>query len=420
MKQDQKRILQIIIILVVILLILFAVLIINLAKSKAINTQSANNVENSTQNELNALNTENISNVYPNLSTPKDVCDYLGCTYIDTKKSSDSNCKQDIYMNFNTETTDSTGRDIYSNKVFYEDVILNIADKMNDNFRIIDDEHSIIVFVQLKTDSDTGNKNAGYIINNNPKFFEDEVSKRSLKQIIETSNEYSNITVKSDILQSLINNKWNAKISVQNMKSQDGDYYVYNGYKVKMLGDSVYNIVFDSDYKNEVFSGITTGSSVNDDILGDAYYFGTDIATPLGYRTKDFYAFFLNGKISVYKKDTFDQDKNEQLNSLMTKYNEDGDYASLIQNITKVYTDYIVTENSNNKIDIKFPLEGFELKFGYDDQNNGITIYDNFEGKVVNNKTLNDINQDGQIPNNVYIVYDNLMFQDSFNSLYDE
>ena len=96
----------------------------------------------------------------------------------------------------------------------------------------------------------------------------------------------------------------------------------------------------------------------------------------------------------------------------MTKYNEDGDYASLIQNITKVYTDYIVTENSNNKIDIKFPLEGFELKFGYDDQNNGITIYDNFEGKVVNNKTLNDINQDGQIPNNVYIVYDNLMFQD--------
>lgn len=419
MKQDQKKIFQIIIILGMILLILLAVLITNIAKNRAnsSNTQSANNVENISQNTANISNTESISNVYPNLSTPKDVCDYLGCTYIDTKKSSDSNYKQDIYINFNTETVESTGRELHSNKVFYEDVILNIADKMNGNFRIIDEEQSITVAVQMSIDSETGNKNAGYIINNNQKFFQDEVSKKSLKQILDTKNEYSSITVKSEILQALINNNWIAKLSVQNMKSQEGDYYVYNGYKVKMLGNSVYNIVFNSDYKGEVFNGITTGNEVNYNILGDAYYFGTDISTPLGYRTKDFYAFFLDGKISVYEKGTFSKEKNEQLNSLMTKFNEDGDYVSLIQNITKIYTDYVVTENSNNKIDIKFPLEGFELKFGYDDDNNGITVYDNFEGKIVNNKTLDDINQDGKIPDNVFITYDNLMFQDSFNSL---
>ena len=78
--------------------------------------------------------------VYPNLSTPKDVCDYLGCTYIDTKKSTERITKQDIYMNFEFEATDSSlGMHIVSNKVFYEDVIINIADKMDSNFRIIDE-----------------------------------------------------------------------------------------------------------------------------------------------------------------------------------------------------------------------------------------------------------------------------------------
>ena len=108
--------------------------------------------------------------------------------------------------------------------------------------------------------------------------------------------------------------------------------------------------------------------------------------------------------------------KDEQLNALMTKLNNDGDYSSFIDNITKVYTDYTTYENNNGKIDIKYPLEGFEIKFGYD-KNNGITIYDNFQGKIVDNKTLTDIQKDGNIPNNLYILYDNLMFQETYDTL---
>ena len=141
---------------------------------------------------------------------------------------------------------------VSSYKSFYEDVIINIADKMDDNFRIIDESNSIIVKVKMSKNAVTGTTNATYVINDNPKFFDDEVSKLSLKNILDEQNKYSNIVVKSEMLQSLIKNNWNAQISIQNMKEQSGKYYVYNGYKVRMLGNSVYNIVLDKDYKGEI------------------------------------------------------------------------------------------------------------------------------------------------------------------------
>ena len=121
--------------------------------------------------------------------------------------------------------------------------------------------------------------------------------------------------------------------------------------------------------------------------------------------------FFYNGKISIYRNGELDKDKNEQLNFLMTKLNQDGDYVSFINKITTIYTDYTEFTKNNNQIDIKYPLEGFEIKFGYEEKN-GITIYDNFHGKIVNDKTLDDIMKDGNIPANVYIVNDTLMNQE--------
>lgn len=438
MKDNSKRILQIVIIFIVILMILLIVLAININKSKTKNNSNTNiinktlgnsdsnlldnSVDNSDENSTGDTNSiegetvEVLPTVYENLSTIQDVCNYLGCTYIDSKNSTEKKYDKDIYINFNTEPAEVEGREYYSNKPFYEDVIINFADKMEDDFRIIDESRSIVITVKL--DDDSEQKNATYLINNDPHFFDNAVSKKSLSKIVETQNDVSNLKVKSPIIQSLINNNWQAQLSVQNMQKQEGNYYVYNGYKVRMLGDRVYNIIFDSNYKEEIFDGITTGMDQADlyDKLPDAYYFGTDIATALGYKTNDFYVFFLNGKISIYPTVTLDQNKDEQLNALMTKLNKDGDYSSFIDNITKVYTDYTIYENNNGKIDIKYPLEGFEIKFGYD-KNNGITIYDNFQGKIVDNKTLTDIQKDGNIPNNLYILYDNLMFQETYDTL---
>lgn len=432
MRYNSKRLLQIIVISIVVLLILVVILIVNIKKNNVRNEISTqgNNTENldNTTNEILDQNTTVINNqvsendeetielsssIYPNLNSPKDVCDYLGCTYIETKKSTQKNYSQDIYMTFGYETTQLIGKTVTSNKSYYEDVITNIVDKMTDNFRIIDESHSITINVKVKKDSLTGKKSATYLINNDPQYFEDEVSKVSLNEIINSTNQYSNIEVKNEMIQSLINNNWNAKLSVQNMKSQDNNYYVYDGYKVRMLDNKVYNVIFDENYKYEIFNGIKTGNDQTEiyDKFKNADYYGSDISSPLGYRAKDFYVFFYNGKISIYRKGQFNSEKNEQLNSLMTKYNQDGDYMSFVNNITQIYTDYTELINNENKIDIKYPLEGFEIRFGYKERN-GITLYDNFEGKIVNGKILNDILKDGNIPPNVYIVNDNLMNQE--------
>ena len=438
MKDNSKRLLQVIVICSTLILILLAVLIIGIMKNRVTSsTNNEQNVENIGGNDLNNatanISDENTSDdnntneenyieleptIYDNLNSVKDVCDYLGCTYINTKKSTEKNFKLDVYINFKYPAVSFVGRMVSSYKSFYEDVIINIADKMDDNFRIIDESNSIIVKVKMSKNAVTGTTNATYLINNNPKFFDDEVSKLSLKNILDEQNKYSNIVVKSEMLQSLIKNNWNAQISIQNMKEQSGKYYVYNGYKVRMLGNSVYNIVFDKDYKGEIFDGITTGMDQEKiyNALGNSFYFGTDIGTPLGYKTRDYYAFFIDGKISIYKREAFNQNKNEQFNALTTQYNQDGNYKGLIESVTKIYTDYIVKESTNDKIDIQFPLEGFEIRFGYK-ENNGILIFDNFEGKAIENKTLSDIQKENKIPENIHIVYDNLMFEDSLNSM---
>ena len=36
--------------------------------------------------------------------------------------------------------------------------------------------------------------------------------------------------------------------------------------------------------------------------LGNPFYFGTDIGTPLGYKTRDYYAFFIDGKFQYIKE----------------------------------------------------------------------------------------------------------------------
>ena len=423
MKYNSKRILQIIIISVVVLLILIAVLIIQIKKNSIRNSTSGDNsnILNETQNEYgNEINSSNEGEtieaghtIYPNLSTPKDVCDYLGCTYIDTKKSTEKNYSKDIYMNFEFDATSFLGMQIVSNKNYYEDVIINIADKMDSNFRIIDESRSMIINVNISIDSNTNQKSATYLINNNPKYFDDEISKIALDDIIKTRDNYSNLTTNNEMLKSLINNNWEAKISVQNIKSQSDNYYFYNGYKVRMIENKVYNIIFDEDYNNEIFTGIKTREQQTDiyNKIPNPFYYGSDSSSALGYKTKEFYVFFYNGKISIYRNGELDKDKNEQLNFLMTKLNQDGDYVSFINNITTIYTDYTEFTKNNNQIDIKYPLEGFEIKFGYEEKN-GITIYDNFHGKIVNDKTLDDIMKDGNIPANVYIVNDTLMNQE--------
>ena len=99
MRYNSKRLLQIIVISIVVLLILVVILIVNIKKNNVRNEISTqgNNTENldNTTNEILDQNTTVINNqvsendeetielsssIYPNLNSPKDVCDYLGCT----------------------------------------------------------------------------------------------------------------------------------------------------------------------------------------------------------------------------------------------------------------------------------------------------------------------------------------------------
>ena len=206
-------------------------------------------------------------------------------------------------------------------------------------------------------------------------YLESKVSSKKYKKIDEVELELT-----SDIISNLINNNWESGYDFGERSSIFNNYEIYktSGLKVRKIQNKVYNVIFTEDYQGTIIENMTPSSSIEQvtAMLGKPTFKSEDDEL-IGYKTKDYYVFFGNGEVSVYRnydgsvKEFFDlADK-----YLADKYT-DSDLLNFMNDLTYMWKDYTTYQYTDSSVFLSYPLKGIEIKINYDDEN-GILIYNN-------------------------------------------
>lgn len=329
----------------------------------------------------------------------KEIVEYYNCTYTKTTISAEDNYSNDIYIVFGLKPIDEYGN---VKKSIYENIIGAIESKVgNKNIRIIDESKGLIIRVIYNKDKET----AEYTINNDDDYFNTILIQYQKNTKINSITQ--NTTSKE--LQSIIKANWirrDSDLGTIDTTVEDYDNYYDEGYSIKTVGNKIFNIIFTKKYTSTISNNIKTGMNNSDieQILGTPNFKDKN-ANIIGYKTNNYYEFFNNGEISIYRIQTPSEEENKKFAELFTTLNKDGDYATFLDGLTDIYPDYDKEYKSENYVDLIYSLYGFEIKFGANEKN-GITIYNNYTGYVTNDITIEDIMNNGKIPKNVYTKLD--------------
>ena len=329
-------------------------------------------------------------------SSVKELIEFDGHTYISMQNSTEEGYEKDIYISFSKPTINEDGE---TNKNLYEIVISHVAGMLKgQNFRMIDTEKNVVV--KIKFDE---NKNVNfYTINDDSKYWEHIKSNHQIDNY--TNEPLTSMTITSQVLANIINNNWiynNINLGTKESTVDNYEIYFDEGYKVRKLGSEIYNIIFTKNYANEIIKNITTSTSMEniENFLGTPTY-KDDKFNIIGYKSNYFYIFFTEGEISVYPVGNYNEEDSKKFGKIVSELNKTGDIETFINKLTDIFPDYESYYSNNNFINIIYPLQGFEVTLGASN-NNGITIYSNFQGQITDDISINDIKENKRIPTNV-------------------
>ena len=341
--------------------------------------------------------------------TLKQIAEFYGCEFVKETNTTERGYSKKIYWNYDVPPIDTEDGTQY--KEYYESVLKAVSAQIKENFILIDNKHSIEIRVKYNPE----NNKIVYLINNDKNFFKNEENKK-ISEINQEKEKTTSIEIKAKELQYTIENEWSRKKSENtygNKIKSESNYDVYsNGIKVKTINSKIYNLIFVKEYKGNVFENITAGMSNETirNILGEPTYENTEADLLIGYKTEKFYVFFSNGQISIYPVESFDENKNKQFAEIISEYiNNTNIYKETLQKITQLYPDYSEYIQQKDNIELKYPLKGFEIKMGNNEES-GIYIYSNYNGLI----TPNIKKEDFQVKtlNNVYLVNSNFIFEE--------
>ena len=342
----------------------------------------------------------------------KEIIEYNDCKYIKTANSNEDGYSKDIYLEFSKPPIEQSGE---TNEVLYNNLTSQIAGKIKPtNFRLIDEKRNIIIRIQF---NDKGEVTL-YSINNDTQYFEHLITNYQVSNYVE--DKQTPINVQSEVLISIINNNW----SVSNLGTKDSscdnyDIYFDEGYKIRNIYQKVFHLIFTKKYNQYVFDNITTGMNNEEiqKILGEPTYKNEECSI-IGYKNEEFYTFFHNGEISIYKNEKdYDTSKFAEIT---TNFINTNDYNKFISDLTNLWPDYDEYVKNKNSIMLKYTLKGLIISFN-SIQRNGITIYNNYSGQITNSISMNDIKNKKSIPAYVYTQLDtNLVFEKEINRISSE
>ena len=350
-------------------------------------------------------------------NTLKQIAEFYGCEFVKETNTTERGYSKKIYWNYDVPPIDTEDGTQY--KEYYESVLKAVSAQIKENFILIDNKHSIEIRVKYNPE----NNKIVYLINNDKNFFKNEENKK-ISEINQEKEKTTNIEIKAKELQYTIENEWSRKKSENtygNKIKSESNYDVYsNGIKVKTINSKIYNLIFMKEYKGNVFENITAGMSNETirNILGEPTYENTEADLLIGYKTEKFYVFFSNGQISIYPVESFDENKNKQFAEIISEYiNNTSIYKETLQKVTQLYPDYSEYIQNDDSIELKYPLKGFEIKMGNNEES-GIYIYSNYNGLI----SLDTKKEDLQLKtlNNVYLVNSNFIFDEELTRIVNQ
>ena len=364
---------------ILILAILFATFTIIIVMSRFIQNKIVENkVKNKTYSSM------------ADFESVQEVVIYMGGKYI---SEGEKNGIKYIYLEFNKDLYEENGN---SNRVFFENISCYIAYVLKyNNFVMIDNSKKLII--EISCDKE-GKKLKTMTVNGNSNYFAEEDAKRQIDKYTETNN--TELSINSKIINDLIKNNWNSskiKFGTRESIFEKYDIYFDEGIEARTIGNKLFNIVFTNKYPEAVVNNIKVGESFENikKVLGAPTFEQDNI---IGYKSKDIYIFFGEDEISIYRND---KDENEDFTTLLNKLNEETDINKITNELTDIWNDYDEYRNEGNAIRITYSLRGVQLTYNTSSRN-GIVLYNNYVGKVKDDKTLKDISQD-EIPHNVYV-----------------
>ena len=311
-----------------------------------------------------------------------EIINNLGSKYISSTRSSESGYTKDIYLEFkyalyeNDESKEKTYTNLMRAIVAYE----------KSNIRLIDQSKDIIIRITYNSEENS----YYYTINNVENYFEKQDSINSLNSNTEIPN--TDLRANSEELKNIIDNNWNSSlVNIDGEMNKFNDYedYFYNGIKVKNIMSKVYNVVFTKNYEEDVVNGIEVGTDLEkvQDILGKPTFQKDNI---IGYKNDDFYVFFSNDEISIYRNETYET---EEFTKLLSQYlNNEINLKAFMNELTYLWDDYSDYSYSSNHISIKYPHKGLTIDMDSYDDTLGIVLYQNFSMNDTAKKFIKDGN----------------------------
>jgi len=343
------------------------------------------------------------------------IAEYYNCEFVKETGAIEKGYRKKLYWNYYVPPTD----DGIQYKEYYEEVLKAISAQIKENFILIDKKNSI----EIRVKYNSKNNKINYLINNEKDYFQNEENKEAIKtENIEKEN--TKLDIKSPELQETINNEWSRKKTenIYGIRTKNADNYdsYSKGIQVRTINSTIYNVIFLEQYQGEVFENIRTGMTNEEikKILGEPTYENEEDNILIGYKTDKYYVFFTKGQISIYPNQSLNEEKNKQFANLVGKYNtEKSDYNDFINKVTELYPDYLEYVQSEDSIDLKYPLKGLEIKMGKGEKT-GIYIYSNYNGYIINDKKRGDF-VDNTI-NNIYLVKSNYIFEEELSRIIEK
>ena len=278
---------------------------------------------------------------------------------------------------------------IYKKAKYITEEESNVEGYDVDIYRVIDEEKNIVIAAIC----DASKKSIVKLyVNGEENYWENRELATNLNRI-NTQEASRNIVIQSEELKNLIANQWKRnKLKIEITKNKIGDYEIFEeqGLQIRTIYKKVFNIIFTSDYNKEVVNNIKTGTDLKEiiRILGTPT-FGEENLGLIGYKGEKIYVFFTESKISVYRV----EDQYEKLDEfiiLIEKFEREKNVKEFVNGITDIWPDYDQYDWDKNYVHLQYTLKGIKIEFNIS-SNQGITYSSNFTGKIRENLTVQDI-----------------------------
>lgn len=339
----------------------------------------------------------------------EEVALYLDCKFIKKEDSKRENINYDIYMTLPVKFDG----DSINNKSFAEKLIQYSAYALGyKNFVIIDEEHSTSILVMCNEEQQLVST---YYINNIENYFDIIQNKENAKNYKPIEN-IENMNISSEILNQLIQNKWNPdKVDFGSKESIYRNYDIYfdEGIQVRKVYGKVFNIVFTDKYQNTIVNNLKTTSTIDEikESLGKPQFENGNL---IGYKDENIYIFFCDNQVSVYRVEQFDTKDIAEL--LSNKSSNSENEREFVDSIRGVWKDYDIYEFDENNVKLQYTLKGLCIKYDSTTQK-GVIVYNNFKGKLYGDKTLEELTKEDNIPSFIFVQDKDLVYEEEQNRI---